>query len=433
MAPERIPYTRNFFMLLGLECCWAFGWWLANPVTVLPNFLIRFGASPEVIGLIPAMWGIGLGLGALTVGSLASRHNNLARFLGYAHYVAMLPYAGLGLLALAAERMPIPDWAGQTACIVLLGAFHIVMGPLFQLYFVMISRVLPEHGRGRLLGFIFAVAASVGFLGPLLASTGFTGNEAPMSVYARIFFASFLVFAVGNTFFFLLKERPQKQLAPRTVRDNVAKLFHLWKRNVRLRKYLTSRMLLDGAVLTSAFLATYSRMEGGMNERTVMQLGSLVVLSQAAGSLVLGWITGRRREGSGRGPDSYVRAQWLARSAMMFCLFFAVLGPAKEAAFLLAVGAGLLASSEMVVHPNVLMEMGPRHHRADMMILGTVIFTPNTLLIPPLCGTAIRLIGHRPVFGLAVVIGLVGLVRMRRLFERREVPLENLRKPKAAG
>ena len=148
---------------------------------------------------------------------------------------------------------------------------------------------------------------------------------------------------------------------------------------------------------------------------------------------MLGWITGRRREGSGRGPDSYVRAQWLARSAMMFCLFFAVLGPAKEAAFLLAVGAGLLASSEMVVHPNVLMEMGPRHHRADMMILGTVIFTPNTLLIPPLCGTAIRLIGHRPVFGLAVVIGLVGLVRMRRLFERREVPLENLRKPKAAG
>ena len=242
--------VRNMLALLALECCWSLGIWMANPFTVVPNFLMRFGASPTVIGLLPAMWGIGMAFGAVTAASMVAGRRKLAKFIGAWHYVAVIPYLGLGLLAMASSRWDIPGWAGQALTIGLICSFNIVMGPLFQIYFVLLTRILPERGRGRLFGAVFAAATFIGLAGPLIAGSLLAGGNAPMPVYAKIFLGAFAVFCVGNASFFLMEERPTTPHPPRRIPDNIRAITKIWRDNSRLRQYLVARkVIVSGAAV----------------------------------------------------------------------------------------------------------------------------------------------------------------------------------------
>jgi hypothetical protein len=176
-------------------------------------------------------------------------------------------------------------------------------------------------------------------------------------------------------------------------------------------------MWLDGALLTSAFLATYARAEAGWPEDIVTRLGMVMVAGQAGASLLLGWMSGRK----GGGATGFLAAQLFTRAVLMAVLAAAALGPAMPAAVLLALAAGLLSASDIVVHPNVLLELGPRHARTDLMTLGTLVLTPTLMVVPPAAGLAIGFFGHRPVFIFAAAAGLAGLwllLGLRRSMKR---------------
>jgi hypothetical protein len=99
-------------------------------------------------------------------------------------------------------------------------------------------------------------------------------------------------------------------------------------------------------------------------------------------------------------------------------LAFAAFGPAPTAAVLLAVAAGLRMCAEFVVHPNILLESGPRASRTDMLTLGAIVLMPATALIQPAAGAAIALAGHRSVFALVAALAAPALVALWRQVER---------------
>jgi len=396
---------RNTLALAGVEIFWSIGIWMANPMTVVPNFLIRFGASTEVIGLLPAAWGIGLAFGSLVAARLIAGRRKVHITIGLLHYAAIIPYLGLAILAWAAGRTAISPAFGQAAVIGLILAFNMAIGPVLQLYFVMLSRVLPDRDRGRLFGMALAAGTVVGLAGPLLAGESLASSGSPWDAYARIFGGAFLLFCIGNSFIFLLREKETAPLPIRPITGNIRSMAGIWVRNNRLRQYIYSRYLLDSGLLAGAFFTTYSRIEGGLNEKAVTFLGILLVGGQAAGSLGLGWMTR-----NSRGPARYISAQMAARVAALASMLMAALGPAYPAACLLAISAGLISASDMVINPGILMELGRRRDRTDMVTLGTLMLTPALLVIPTLGGAGIERLGHRPVFLAASCLCAAGLI-----------------------
>jgi hypothetical protein len=117
-----------------------------------------------------------------------------------------------------------------------------------------------------------------------------------------------------------------------------------------------------------------------------------------------------------RGPSRYLAAQLAARTAVFASMLLAALGPAVPAACLLAFSAGLLSASDMVINPNILIEMGPVRNRTDLITLGTVMLSPALVIIPTLAGAGIGRLGHRPVYLAASLVCAAGLVMLWRLF-----------------
>lgn len=408
---QRTHVLRNTLAIAGIELFWSLGVWMANSMTVVPNFLIRFGASPEVIGLLPAGWGIGLVFGALVAARLVAGRRKVHITIGILHYIAIIPYLGLAILAWAAGRFDIQPLFGQCAVIGCILAFDIAIGPVFILYFVMLSRVLPERERGRLFGMALAAGTVVGLAGPVLAGQSLAASGTAWDAYARIFGGAFLLFCIGNSFIFMLKEKETAPLPARPITGNIHAMISIWRRNTPLRRYIYSRFLLDGGLLAGAFFATYSRFEGRLDEKSVTQLGIILVGGQAVGSLFLGWLTR-----DSRGPARYLFAQIVARTFVVASFLVAALGPAMPAAFLLAFSAGLISATDMVINPNILMEMGTTRDRTDLITLGTILLAPALLLIPPLSGALIERIGHRPVYLAASLACTAGLLMIWRLY-----------------
>ena len=97
-------------------------------------------------------------------------------------------------------------------------------------------------------------------------------------------------------------------------------------------------------------------------------------------------------------------------SFIVAALFFAALGPARWAAPVLAAGAGLIIAGDMALQPNILMSLGPPQIRKDIVSLAALALIPFTLIIPPLSGLLIEVVGHRPVFALGGLVGMRGLM-----------------------
>jgi hypothetical protein len=53
-----------------------------------------------------------------------------------------------------------------------------------------------------------------------------------------------------------------------------------------------------------------------------------------------------------------------------------------------------------------------------MVSLSSIVLTPVILTAPPLCGAAIGALGHRPVFLVAALLGVPGLVKLWFLANR---------------
>ena len=103
MRGRPIPYVRNFLLILVLEGLWAFGTWLAHPMTVMPQFVLRLGGTPSWIGALSCLWALGNGFGAVFIGAVAAHRIWLSRWTGWMHFVAILPWPALILITLAVE------------------------------------------------------------------------------------------------------------------------------------------------------------------------------------------------------------------------------------------------------------------------------------------------------------------------------------------
>jgi MFS family permease len=274
---------------------WA-GMAFIDAETVLPVLLARLGASDAQIGLIRLIVLLGFTLPALWA----------------AHYIHGRPRHKPFLLACCAIGRgslllfpPLLLLYGETRPELVLWAFFglyavfwLTDGASAVSWFDIIAKTIPERVRGR----FFGVMQTVGGL-TSLASGGavvlILRNEGlPFPKNFALLAACMCVgAAVSQLFLFLIREPEAvavtvEEERPR-FRDTLRQAGPLMRRNPRLRKLVTARLLLEGASLAAPFYVLFAERD----LKVGLGMAGVYAAVKAAGKVgmgpVWGWISDR--------------------------------------------------------------------------------------------------------------------------------------------
>jgi MFS family permease len=415
MGSPRIPYRRNYFLALIMECSWAAGVWMSHPFTVIPNFLIRLGASTALIGIVPAVRIASMGVGMFLISAAAGQRRRLAPFMGKRRYVAICGFVGLGTLALVASEGLVPYRLIIVAALGCMVVIHAFLPGQLPMYFVLLSRSFPERLRHKMFGALFSVATFVALGGVYISSIQFAGGGDGFVSYSKVFFGSCVLFLLGSVTFFFMRERETEAVPHRTPAMYLSILAEIWEGQPIVRRYIVARLWTAAGILAMVFLATYSREEAGLSEHAITMLGYVSLGVQGVATYLLGWMSSPKGLPASSAAERNVKVMMFSAAFVLGSVFFAAVGPGLPAAIYLAAAIGMIVASDLALSPNVLMTLAPAKLRTDIVALGTIVPVPVVLFVPPVCGFVIEAAGHRPVFLVLSILSATGLVKLNRL------------------
>ena len=377
---ERLRYLWRNYAVLSVEGgLFMGGMAFVAPNAVLPRLSELMHAPPWLVGLMPALMWVGIGLPPLFV----------------AHHIERLPrYLPVVLLTGAFQRLPfllaaLALWFLGTSRPGL-ALVAVVLAPLVSGLFAgagvtawmeLVARTLPPNKRASVFALRNVISASIGLAaGGLIAAvlSRFPGTQG----FALLHLMTFVMMVASFVALSLMHETtrpPQNQGAPQSLLANLRSVPALLRAEPQLGPYMVFRGLTMGQFIMIPYLAIHALRVTG---RADSYLGVLVAL-QMAGSLLgtsaAGWA------GDRFGGKLIVMASNLlllavcigslfARSSLHFMVIFLIFG-----AGFFASRVGLMALS---------LEISPRDKRATSLGLMSLVNVVTMALASVLSGVA---------------------------------------------
>lgn len=404
-APAASPSDTRFNFL----CCLvdAIGWPLGiaffSTSTLGPLFLSHLHASNLLIGLLPAMIGLGYFAPGLLV---VNRISRLPRARGWLFWIAIGERIPLLLIALVTalwgSAQPVDLLIGF---FVLYGLHALFLGVNQPAYWVVVGKTIPTTLRGRLFGYGGLGAGLLGFLIDPITRHFLHGRDGGFPFgFAYCFLIGFVIELVSVLPLGIVREP-----IGRAASDGDPHAGHykqdglkVWRADANLRRFLWSQMA--SAVRTAAIpffmLACVSSFHVGAG--AVAAYTTISVVAGALGAPFWGAWADRRgnREvlvvSQAFGLIAALLA-WLAPSPMTYYVIFA-------AGALGAWGVGLAAN-------NLAMELAPTPRDIPLYTaLNNALPTPFLVLAPLAGGLVADHFGYVPTFIVAAAASLASLV-----------------------
>ena len=280
MARADNTVAWNFSVNLWDVTFITLGFSLISRETVIPVLVSQLTDSKLAIGLVPAMWSLGIYLPQLLTASLAERMVYKKPFIMYISLaVERLPYLLIGLAVLAFAVT-----APALALIALLLGMAVAStgaGVAIPAWMDMIAKVIPTRRRGIWLGLGHGLGLLLGvvgawFVGRVLVGYAFPGN------YALLFFAAFVIMLFSWAGLALTREPPSemtKEAVPlfRYLRSVGAVL----KQDHNFRRYLISKSFVNLGGMSAGFFAVFGAELFALDGRGIGLLTAVLVGTQA--------------------------------------------------------------------------------------------------------------------------------------------------------
>ncbi|MDE0183171.1 MAG: MFS transporter [Caldilineaceae bacterium] len=268
------------------------GFSLVSRETVIPVLVSQLTDSKLAIGLVPAMWSLGIYLPQLLTASLAERMVYKKPFIMYLSLVVeRLPYllVGLAVLAFAAT-------APTVALIALLLGIAVAStgaGVAIPAWMDMVAKVIPTRRRGIWLGLGHGLGLMLGVLGAWFVGRVLVGYPFPGN-YARLFFAGFGIMLISWVGLALTREPPSE-----TTKEAIPLFRYLrgvgsvLKQDHNFRRYLISKSLVNLGGMSAGFFAVYGTELFALDGRGVGLLTAVLVGTQAVLNPLWGMLADR--------------------------------------------------------------------------------------------------------------------------------------------
>jgi MFS family permease len=405
VSPTARRYLRrNLALTVGEIICFALGMAFFDSSTVLASFVATLTGSAILLGLMPTIFQIGVGLPQLAA----------ARFL--AHRQRKLPYI---IWASFFRNLPLfllvgITWISQNPTVLLVtffvcyGLFAIGIGAESVAWLDVFAKICPQDLRGK----VFAVGRTIGNLvsiggGFLVARILASEGNFPRN-YGLLFLATALLMSAAMVVFGSIKEpvEPPTPVPPsaisQTPPDDRAVLVQgrrVWRDDAPFRRLTLARIAYVAHLVATPFYLRFARDRLGIDDAAVGLFVSAMMVGQIVGNLAWGWLSARI------GNRRVVQASLLIAIALPLYVLLTPFLP--QGAFLLVyVAIGAILAGEMIGWMNMLLDVSPTARRPLYISLHSTLLLPANLL--PLFGGVVLTVVPYGLFFPLIALALLG-------------------------
>jgi len=392
----------NFFVNVWDEIFVFLGIGLVSRETVMPVLVAHLTDSKLAIGLIPAIFALGMYLPQLLVANFSER-------MRYKKPYIMLvsgpgERGGYLLMGLTIWYLAQP---APTLALILFFTFlamsALCIGVAMPAWYDMIAKVIPTHrrglfaGLGHSLGALASVIAAF-FVGWVLERIAYPNN------FALLFLAAFIAMGISWIGLSLTREPPST-----TVKAHMPLVLYLRQLPAILRKdsnylrYLLARTTIQLGTMASGFYIVYGIERFQIDGAAVGLFTAVLVGSAAVMNLVWGFVSDRRGH-----------KVVLACSAVALVLAAVVAWLATSQTWLYAtfILLGVYMAGDGVSSLNIILEFCAPEDRPTYIGLTNTLLAPVLTLGPLLGGWLAMTTGYTGLFVTALVFAGVGGVLM---------------------
>ena len=401
--------------------------------TVIPVLVSQLTDSKLVIGLVPAMWSLGLYLPQLLTANWAESmpyKKPFVMLIGF--FLERLPYLLIGLVVLffALER---PTFA-LVVVLAGIGLASSGAGLGTPPWLDMIAKVIPVHRRGIWLGLGHGLGQLMGvvgafFVGRILVSRAFPSN------YALLFFLAF-GFVVVSWAGLALNREPISEVTKKAAPlfQYLGRVTTVLKQDINYRRYLISKSLVNLGGMSAGFFAVYGAEIYSLDGRGVGLLTAILVGTQA----VLHPMWGLLADRVGHkivlaaaaffvvlaplsalivgGPGGW--NLWSLQNAGAVGLeggavaSASIWGTVPFGLLLTFVFLGSYLAADHTSSLNIILEFSAPQDRPTYIGLTNTILAPILIGAPILGGWLAGALGYSAMFSVALLVGVVALILM---------------------
>lgn len=389
------------------------GYSLISRDTVLPVLVSTLSDSKLAVGLIPAVFSLGMYLPQLFFAEYTERMVYKKPFLVWLSGLGERgPYLLIGLLVWAfAERAPTTT---LVLFLILLGIAGFSAGACTPGWLDMIAKVIPVQRRGLWSGLGHSLGAFMGILGAFIVGKVLADIAYPNNFAILFGLASIMIFIswVGLA---LNREPPSiitKQATP-LVRY-LRRLPLVIRRNPTYRAYLLSRMIVLLGGMAIGFFMVYGRERFTIDAVGIGTLTALLIGSQAVMNLVWGFLGDRK-------GHKFVLTG--GAFALMLAALAARVAPSEAWFSLTFVLLGAYIAGDAVSSWNILIEFCAPEDRPTYVGMTNTLLAPVVILAPILGSWLATTLGYSALLTTAMTLALLGaLLFTFWVHEPRHVP-----------
>jgi MFS family permease len=379
--------------------------------TVLPAIVARFGGSNVEVGAISVIAYVGVFFPQL----FAARYVETlpwkkpwAITMGTAQRFVILAI-GVLILAFGGSSPRLALWG----FLVLYALNQILAGVCTPGWFDLFAKLTAPKKRGRLVGIRNAIGGMGAFLAGFILIALLAWMPFPYGYAASFFLAFFLQMGSIRLQAKLVEAEPSKTVPQRSIMEFVRHIPEVLRHNHEFSRFLVGSGLLTLSTIPTGFFTVYVLRDFQAGESVVGQFTLAMVVSQAVGSLVVGYISDRLGNRFALLSSAY---------AMFFATAVALVAPSPGWFMIVYMFVGVYLGTEMMARFNMSIEYGTPEQRS------TYVGITNTLLAPlylaSIAGGAVSdAFGYRAVFILGIVFSVAAiLVLIARVRDPRTLP-----------
>lgn len=339
--------------------------------TLLPDIIRQLGGSPLLIAAAPSLSSLGYWICPILSAHWVDRMHRYKPFIILCGSFQRIPYLLATItLYLAASGIFV---GGALAAVVLTPVLAGIAGGLsVTAWQQLVARCIPEHRRASLFATRYIVTCILGVIAGFTVKFLFA-HCSPLSTYATLHLITLALLMVS--FFVFLATREPASPAPAvhtlTLLENLTLMPRLIASDPTFRRYLWSRMLRNGTLILTPFLAIYARDHLHQPESFL----GILLMSNMIGSIIGNlWAARLGDRVGGKIPSQLalvlyiLAAAWsiIAGTRVEFTLIFALIGMAF---YVGEVGAFTL-----------MLEILPQRNRATYLAITVLANVPAVIL-----------------------------------------------------
>jgi MFS family permease len=390
-------YRWNFIALVLDSSIFSFSIAMLSTETILPYFVSHLSDKSFWIGVIPALFFLGLFFpqlfGAYLVNGKPLRKKAI-------FWIAITERIGILFIAVVAQFTTIlPNDVILALFLISFTLFAITNGLIAPAYSDFISKNIMKN-RGIFFGSKEFIGGLIG-LGASLTATYLLNTYAFPINMRTLFWIGFGTSFISPFIIATFKEIPypiQTQVEP--LKDFLKCIPEMVKKQAGFQKYLIARAVFGVGLLANSFYALYAIDKYNLSEGVLGVFTMIILLTKCIFGFIWGYL----------GDRFGYKVNYICSSALLILMgILAVTSPGVWVFYVIAFGIGAVMSVIMTSDPNMVFELAPPSETSRFIGIANTIIAPVMTFAPIVGGLIVDLSSYKMLFSVEMLISILAL------------------------